>query len=149
MHLREERVDKTYEELDELVRDYYATTVASEDVPPIDFNWPVYCALQETGMLVLVTARSSGKLVGFVIYHIFPHLHHRSKINAACDTLAVNTRYRSLGIGRALMEHAEPILKKLEVNYVTHQFRTCYKSKPLFPKLGYKLIEQGYLKELD
>jgi hypothetical protein len=48
-----------------------------------------------------------------------------------------------------MMEFAEPILKKRGANYVTHQFRTCYDTEPLFPKLGYRLIEHGYLKELN
>ena len=46
-----------YMECDRLVRHYYATTKASEDVPPIDFNWPQYLALEHIKQIVLVTAR--------------------------------------------------------------------------------------------
>jgi GNAT superfamily N-acetyltransferase len=149
MILKVERVQETYKELDELVHDYYASTVAAEDMPPLDFNWSVYCALEHAGMLKLYTARNKDDLVGFVLYHVYPHLHHRTYMTAACDTLAVKPEQRGKGIGRALMEYAEPQLKKCDVKSITHQFRTCYTAKPLFPKLGYKLIEYGYLKELD
>src|SRR4051812_22710595 len=100
MLLREEQVKAIYEELDVLVRDYYAHTLTEKDGPPIDFNWPIYCALQESEGLVLYTARDRSKLVGFVMYHVMPHLHHRSKLNAACDTLAVDRLCRGKGIGR-------------------------------------------------
>jgi GNAT superfamily N-acetyltransferase len=149
MILKAEQVAETYEELNSLVCDYYASTVAAKDLPPLDFNWPIYCALQEEGMLELYTARDKDELVGFAIYHIYPHLHHRSHLVAACDTLAVRPKHRGKGIGRTLMEYAEPLLKRHEVKSIIHQFRTCYTAKPLFPKLGYKLIEYGYLKELD
>lgn len=149
MHMQEENVSVVYEELDELVRDYYASTVASEDLPELDFNWSTYCTMQDEGMLQLYTARIKEELVGFVMYLIYPHLHHRTHIVATCDTLAVRPKHRGKGIGRALMEYAEPLLKRHEVKSIIHQFRTCYTARPLFPKLGYKLIEYGYLKELD
>jgi GNAT superfamily N-acetyltransferase len=148
MHMQEEDVSVVYEELDELVREYYASTVASEDVPPINFDWPVYCSLQHVGMLKLFIAYEGNELAGFLMYQIAPHLHHRGTLNALCDTLAVRPQHRSKGIGRALMKFAEPVLEELGVDCITHQFRTCYEDTPLFPKLGYKLIEYGYLKEL-
>jgi GNAT superfamily N-acetyltransferase len=149
MHLKTEHVSDTYEELDALVREYHACTVAPQGLPPLDINWPVFCAMQDAGMLELYTAREKDELLGCLIYHVYPHLHHRNHLTAACDRLAVRPKHRGQGIGRSLMEYAEPRLRAAGVHSITHLYRTCYNTKPLFPKLGYKLIEYGYMKELN
>jgi predicted N-acetyltransferase YhbS len=55
---------------------------------------------------------------------------------------------RGLGIAGNLMQVAEPILRERGVNLITHSFCVCYDEQPLFPKFGYALTEQAYMKEL-
>jgi GNAT superfamily N-acetyltransferase len=147
MEIKDEHVRNTYLELDELLHDYWKRSPAKEDVPALNMDWRAYIQLQDAGALVLFTARTD-KLLGFVMYHVHEHLHHVGSINAACDILAVHMDARRHGVGRKLMEFAEPVLRSMGATHVTHQFRTCYTAKPLFPRLGYKLIEYGYMKEL-
>lgn len=149
MKLNIEPVAQTWHELNALLHDYFTRTQAKEGLPQLRMNWAAYTELNEAGGIVLLTARDGDKLIGFVMYHVFPHLHHMGVINAACDIIAVDVDARGQGIARALMAHAEPVLRNRGVQYITHQFRTCYDTEPLFPKLGYKLFEQGYLKELN
>jgi GNAT superfamily N-acetyltransferase len=149
VNVHTEQVDSVFHELDDLLEDYFARTVAKEGLPPLRMNWLAYIELNNRGDLILFTARDHwDDLLGFVMYHIHPHLHHMGVIGAACDILAVNVDQRNNGIATELIERAEPVLRNRGVQYVTHQFRTCYDVKPLFPKLGYKLIEQGYMKEI-
>jgi GNAT superfamily N-acetyltransferase len=148
MQIAEARVRDVFESLDVLLHDYWRRSEASEDVPMLNMNWRAYIQLNDQDALKLFTARTD-ELLGFVMYHVHEHLHHIGSINAACDILAVHLNARGKGIGRKLMEFAEPVLREMGVTHVTHQFRTCYHSTPLFPKLGYKLIEYGYLKELN
>jgi GNAT superfamily N-acetyltransferase len=146
-----ESVAERYEQLDELLKDYFAKTIAKEGLPPLRMNWPAYIMLNDRNDLLLFCARGidDGNLLGFVMYHIHPHLHHVGVINAACDILAVRVDARGRGVARTLMYEAEPVLRDHGVQYITHQFRTCYDVEPLFPKLGYKLIEQGYVKKVN
>jgi GNAT superfamily N-acetyltransferase len=146
-----EPVAQAYSQLDGLLQDYFARTKAKEGLPPLHMQWRTYIELEKAGSLMVLTARDDKcELLGFVMYHIYQHLHHTGVINAACDILAVRLDQRNKGIGRALVENAEPLLRSRGAQFVTHQFRTCYEEEePLFPKLGYKLIEQGYLKELS
>jgi GNAT superfamily N-acetyltransferase len=104
--------------------------------------------LSAADALLLVTARDDGRLVGFVMYLVVPHMHHIGSTIAACDILAVDVDARGRGIARKMMAIAEPMLRERGASYVTHQFRICYDVKPLFPKLGYQLVEQSYMKEL-
>lgn len=148
MHIKEELVVNIHEELNAIVHDHLAVTIAAADVPPMDFDWPIYCALQSNGMLKLYTARDDGELAGFVMYQVAPHLHHRGVLSASCDTFAVLPTHQGMGVGRALLKFAEPKLKEFGAQIITHHYRVSYKVKPLFPKLGHKLIEYIYVKEL-
>lgn len=144
-----EPVDAIYHEMDELLHDYFARTIASEGVPELRMNWTVYMQLNNAGNLLCFTARDENdELLGFVMYHIYPHLHHMGMLCAACDIVAVHVDERGNGVGAQLMEYAEPLLRNRGVQLVTHQFRTCYKVEPLFIKQGYKLFEQTYMKEI-
>jgi GNAT superfamily N-acetyltransferase len=149
MDLQIEPIVQVYPQLDALLQDYFMRTIASEGLPPLRMNWLAYSNLCQSGNLILMTARENHTLLGFVMYHIYPHLHHIGVINAACDILAVGVDHRGKGIGRKLMAEAEPVLRARGVRFITHQHRTDYDVEPLFPKLGYRLIEQGYLKELS
>lgn len=146
----EDFVEAVWDEMDALLHDYFARTIAKDGLPKLDMNWPAYIMLNNDRHLLLFTARDAGSsLLGFVMYHIVPHLHHIGIVNAACDIMAVGVDYRGRGIAHRMMEHAEPVLRTAGVHFITHQFRTCYDTEPLFPSLGYRLIEKGYLKELN
>jgi GNAT superfamily N-acetyltransferase len=142
------RVSLCSGELDALVKGYFATTIAKEGTPPLDMNWPLYEAMQETGALLLVTATHVDEIVGFGTYFIFYHPHHKTVACAQSDILAVKLRKRGKAIGKNIVMYAENELRELGVQIVTHQFRTCYDVEPLFPKLGYKLEEHSYRKVL-
>lgn len=149
MEVHEERIGDVWEELDELVKGYYKDDPRAQDgMPPLDFNWPIYDQLNHAKALRVFTVRVDNHMMGFVMYHVFPHLHYKDVTTASCDILGVRHIARGLGVGRALVEHAEHVFRELGVRYMSHMFRVCYDTKPLFPKLGFKLAEQGYLKEL-
>lgn len=145
-----EPVITAYRELDVLLKDYFARTVAKEGLPELRMNWKVYAELSFQGNLALFTARADDgkKLYGFVMYHIQPHLHHMGTIVAACDIIAVDLDERGQGIATKLMAFAEPVLKERGATLITHMSRSCYDVEPLFPKLGFKPLEQAYIKEL-
>ena len=65
---------------------------------------------------------------------------------AVCNTLATKVGHRGKGIGTKLVKAAESYLKLYHVHRIIHGYRTVYGTEPLFPKLGFKLIEQLYVK---
>jgi hypothetical protein len=113
-------------DISSLVDRYYDVTNANVRLPPYNFIWEVYRTLQESQRLLVVTARDEYLLAGFAMYLLMEHPHHRGMQVAECDTLAVD-----MGIDR-----------------VVHHYRTVYDVEPLFPKLGFTLEEQVYVKEL-
>lgn len=146
---QEELTPALQAEIHRLITDYYAATPAHTDIPPYDFMWEVYEALDQAGSLVVCTARDeAGKLVGVALYVISPVLHHRGRVAAVCDSLSVDHAQRGKGVGRALVECAAPILAERGVHCVVHHDRTCYGDSPLFPKLGFRQIERVWLRDV-
>ena len=119
-------------------------------MPPIATVWSALKKIEQDGMLVTLGAvDDTGALLGYAIYLLFDHMHHRGVMFGACDILAVDKECRGVGIAKALVERAEIVLRELGVNYMTHGFRHVYKDKtPLFEKLGFKAEETTYIKEL-
>jgi GNAT superfamily N-acetyltransferase len=144
-----ERVTREFTmQADALLREMYAHSVASSDIPPYDFDWRKYRSVQDAGMLMLATARYEEMLVGFALYLIVDHPHHIGTRSAECDAIAINMGLRGNGIGQQLIDYALDQLRAIDTKFVTHRFRTCYDAEPIFPKLGFRLIEHVYMKDL-
>lgn len=136
------------EEIEALLRDMYYNSVASTDIPMYDFDWHKYKLAEDAGILMLTTARYEELLVGFALYLIVRHPHHMTVTSAECDAIAINQNLRNNGIGKNLIDFSLDQLRGRGAKFVTHRYRTCYEAEPVFPKLGFRLIEHVYLKDL-
>ena len=144
-----ELTDKLQHEMHTLVREYYDATEAKQGLPPYNFNWLLYRKLQESGALYVLEARHrGGSLMGFALYIVGDHPHHKGWRIAECDTLAVAYTARGAGIGKRLCKLGMDVLKNDNIHAVAHKFRTCYDTKPLFADLGFTCVEHVYVKEL-
>jgi ribosomal protein S18 acetylase RimI-like enzyme len=144
-----ESITECQPEFADLIHLYYSDTRIHDGLPYPDQDWNHYYTLDAKGMMLLVTARNDDeKLIGVALYTIAPHPHYRNMIWAYCDTLAVDPSCRRRGVGRRLVEEVLPRLKEMGVRFVTNNHRTVYEVVPLFPKLGFKLMEQCYVREL-
>ena len=148
-YAREDITLYTAVEIESVLNDYYITQNGVSGLPPYELDWRVYAALNEANSLVLICARDDAEiLVGFVLYMLVKHPHHKDMLVAECDIIVVAERARGQGVGKALMQHAEPYLVLANVNKVIHREKFFHDAKPLFPKLGYVASEMSYVKEL-
>lgn len=136
------------DEIDTYLEEQYDHSVASTDIPRYDHDWMTYRDLQAMGLLVVVVARIDGSLAGYTMYTLTPMLHHKSINIAICDGVVTCMQHRGKGIGRKLVEFAMAECKRRGANRIVNHYRVCYDTEPLFPKLGFKLIEHVYMKEL-
>lgn len=148
LQITRELLGSCRQEIDRLLHNYWDNTEAKDDMPPLDYNWRHYQQLQEAGALLILTARIDGNLAGYVMYIIAEHPHHMGTVFATCDTLATDLEYRGFGVGSSLLKAAEAWFVGTDVKVILHGHRLCYSAKPLFPKHGYKLREQFYMKGL-
>jgi GNAT superfamily N-acetyltransferase len=144
----EEITDRFIEEADALLREMYTTTVASTDIPEYAFNWSKYRNAQHSNIVMLTTARYEEMLVGFALYLVVEHPHHVGTKIGECDAIAINVGLRKNGIGKQLIDFSLDMLRMAGAKFVTHRYRLCYGVEPIFPKLGFRLIEHVYMKDL-
>jgi GNAT superfamily N-acetyltransferase len=147
MKLAREYLQNGHGEFDALMHRYYSTTIAHQDVPPLSFDWRLYRGFEDSGCLALYTARDT-QLDGFAMYVIAQHPKYPSMLLASADTLAVRPEARGQGLGRRLVEYAADELRALGCTHMTHNYRMIYDTVPLFEKLGFKLYEKVYMKDL-
>jgi GNAT superfamily N-acetyltransferase len=145
-----EKIRSCVRQLNDLMVEYYEKTEAKEGVPPTDMDWEQATDLESQDKFILITARDAltGIIVGYVTYYVGTSPAYKTVVYATCGTLAVKVDQRGKGIATQLMAAAEPLLKMYHVKYISHGFRTVYKTEPLFPKLGYRLAELQFIKEL-
>ena len=148
MEIQLEQLASAGLEMHHMIRDYYKRTNAQDGIPPLRMDWSFYGKLEKQNKLVIVTARDGYDLVGFAMYILGEHPQHDAMPFALCNTLAVDVDHRGQGIGTQLVQAAESYFKTTPVKMIVHGHRTVYDAAPLFPKLGFNLIEHIYMKEI-
>lgn len=130
------------------VHRYWDNSPENGDEDPLDFNWHVYHGLDTDGLLHLYVGRDDGRMVAAALYIVMMDIKRKTRKVATCDTFAVARDYRGKGVGRKLYAFVEAALIKLKVNEVQQGYREVYHTKPLFEKLGFKVIERIYAKKV-
>lgn len=148
MELSHGTIAQDADEVENLVRYYYAHTPAHVGMRPLRFKWNIYQRLEDEGVCKLFLAKLHGRLIGFALYVVQEHTHHDNQIVAHCTMIGVQPEHRSKGIGRKLIRYAEDWFKERGITHMVHHHRTIYPVTPLFESLGFKLQELGYVKEL-
>lgn len=72
--------------------------VNKEDVP-LCVDYDMYYKLEEAGVFHIFTARADGKLIGYIMSFIKPHIHYSSTPHATVDIYYLDKNYRKQGIG--------------------------------------------------
>ena len=127
---------------------YWNNTPENLSEVPLDIDWNVYLKMDADKLLHLMVARDDGRMVGAALYMIMMDPKHRTRRLATCDTFAVSRDYRGKGLGKQLYIAVEASLLPLEVDEIRNGYREVYHTKPLFEKLGFKLIERIYAKKV-
>lgn len=137
-----------------LLVENYAEIETDQDVIPLDPDMGRAYALEEMGVLRIMTLRWRGVIVGYNAFHVTPHMHSRAVSIAVNDVLFVHPHHRARG-GLLLLRVAERALKAVgvaRIHYATKVHaeigRRGHKTGDLLAKLGYRHDEESYSKLL-
>jgi len=90
-----------------------------------------------------------GEVVGFVSFHTRHHLHQGAKVTSI-DALAVDGRFRSAGIGAALVAEAvEAARAHGAVMVDLHSNVARVQSRAFYERLGFTVTSNFFVKRLD
>lgn len=136
-------------ELEKILPLHWEEIARDRDVIKLDPDWDSYHALEANGQFFMMVCRVDGRMVGYHICFIRPHLHYKNSLSAITDIFYILPEYRAGRIGVQLFKESEKALKLRGVQKV---FLGCKLSKdltPIFERLGYKKIEYVFAKVIN
>jgi len=134
------------EELKPLLELHWEEIAVNKEKIKLNPNYDQYQALEDAGSLHMVVARDKGKVVGYFISFIVPHMHYQDHLWAMNDILFLHPDYRGGRTAMKLFAYAEADLKRLNVSVIQLHMKTEFPFEPLAQACGYKLVEYGYSK---
>jgi hypothetical protein len=108
-----------------------------------------YLKLEAAGALRILTARDSGKLVGYFFALVWPSLHFTQEISAVSDIFYLSPECRRGMAGLKLLKEAEKMLTSMGVTRCYLVTKEGSNANIVVERLGYNLVEHIYFKALD
>ncbi len=105
-----------------------------------------YFAAEQRGELHIVTARSDGKVAGYYVAFVRPHLHYVHSLSAITDIYYLMPELRQGRNGIRLFTEAERTLKQRGVQRVFSGTKKHNDMSKIFEYLGWQETERLYVK---
>ena len=141
-----EKMGDVIEEMKPLFELHYKEIALNKDVIALNPDYDRYLALEELGMLHIVTVRDEGVLIAYYVSFVHANIHYRDHVFAANDILYVDEAYRGSTVAYRMISFAEKELKKLGVSVMTVHMKTDFPFERLCEKRGMKRSEYIYTK---
>jgi GNAT superfamily N-acetyltransferase len=132
-----EKYHQVSEDIKDLIKLHYEEIAVNKDVIPLDPDWDRYKQLDDKGLILTVTARDDGKLIGYAIFFVTTHLHYKSTYYANNDLLYLHPDYRKGLIGVRLITLSEKYLKEKGVTKIMWHIKFNKDFSRLLHHLGY------------
>ena len=132
-------------EMKGLLAQHWEEIGSTKDVMVLDPSYEEYLALEALGHTHVVIGRSAGRMIGYHVSFVRPHLHYRNTLSAIVDIYYVHPDFRG-GAGYRLFRFVDASLKQRGVKAI---FTACKLKKdigPLLERLGYVEHERLYKK---
>ena len=105
-------------------------------------GFDAYERLETAGLLRAYTARLDGKIIGFAVFHFYPHLHFQNNIFALHDILYIMPEHR--GFGQQFLKWVNEQLKADGATVVYYYVNLKFNYGPMLKRLGLKLVDHLY-----
>ena len=109
-----------------------------------DVDWEFYVDTEDAGTLHVLTARDSGKLIGYNFLMIMEHPHYKV-LHAVSDMIWVKDSYRGQGLGKKLISFSENYLEHIGGGLMVYNFKVG-KPHPNMDSMDYKHTENVFTK---
>ena len=111
-------------------------------------DWNRYEELERLGVLQVFTARHEGRLVGYFVMLVVPHLHYMDHLFAHNDIIYIDPEHRKGFAAMKLIKFAEEELKKMGVSVMMVNIKRHKPFDALLARMGYNHVENIYAKRL-
>lgn len=108
-----------------------------------------YAEAEKQGILFIATARKDGRLIGYYVAAVLPHLHYRAAGPMAhVDMYFLLRKERKGGTGARLLMFVEEQLKAMGITKIYMSCKAHADHSLLFESLGFKLSDYMFTKVL-
>jgi GNAT superfamily N-acetyltransferase len=132
-----ERLFDVADDVEGLLQLHYDEVALHRDAVPLDPNWARYAMTEEAGQLAIFTARDAGRVVGYSVFFVSPHMHYDSTLTAVNDVLFLHPAYRKGACGIRLIKFSEQELKAQGVKRVLWHIKFNKDFSAILHRLGY------------
>lgn len=143
-----ETMRKGFPELQGLLNGHYDELALDKDRVPLDPQYEVYLEREDLGMVLYMTLRENGKLIGYFVGFIAPGLHYRTCLTCTMDVFYVHPDHRNGRGGLRLFRAVERELKRRGVQRWFVGSKLHKDSGRLFEAIGFHPVEMHYSKWL-
>lgn len=133
-------------ELEEIIPLHYEEIARDRDVIKLDPDWEAYHQSERAGQLHMMVARCEGRMIGYHICFVRPHLHYRKSLSAITDIFYILPMHRAGRVGIELFKESEKVLKARGVQKIFLGCKIAMDLTPIFLRLGYNRIEYVFAK---
>lgn len=113
---------------------------------PLDYNAEFYRDAEASGALKVYSVREDNYLIGYCVFVLFKHPHHKTSLHAKQDILYIQKHKRGRGI--SFLKYCEQRLKEAGVEYIHQCVPAQNDWSKLLTRMGYDKLETIYTRRL-
>ncbi len=113
---------------------------------PLNVMWDSYAAMEKAGSMHCMAVRELGRLVGYYIGFVKPHLHYADSLTFFTDVYFLLPEYRKGTAGIKLIKEMEQTLKKRGVQRMIVSTKIHLDMSKILGRLGFDETERVFMK---
>ena len=125
---------------------HWEEVAGDKDVIKLEPHYKMYDDIYRSGQMHVVTARCDGKLIGYHVSIVRPHLHYKSSLSSYTDLYFIHPDYRKGMTGVNLFRFTEKSLKQRGVQKMFTGTKLSLDMGRIFERLGWRETERLYTK---
>lgn len=133
-----------FDETAELFKEHYEEVAERQDVIELDPDLDKYKTLFDSGFLEIHTAREDGKLIGYSIWIVSPHLHYKKSLTASSDIIFIHPAYRKGMFGVRFIKWTIEEVKKSNPQRILLHVKPHVDFGPILERMGATFLEKVY-----
>lgn len=131
-----------------LLGEHYEEIAEFKHLLVLDPDYSRYEEVEKRNGLRVITARENGRLVGYIVFFIYKHLHYKSVLVASDDIHFICKEKRAGSVGIRLFREGERALRAAGVKFILVRCKAKHDHSRIFEHLGYRPFDIMYAKEL-
>lgn len=141
-----EKLDDFLEEIKPMLFAHWEEIALNKDKIKLNPDYERYYVMEQLGLLRSVIVRDEGKVIGYYISMLAPHLHYKDCYTALNDILYLAPEYRKSDVAYKMFKFAEADLKELGVDLMFLHMKIEFPFVELCEAVGMKKVEYSYSK---